>query len=287
MPPKYGLVNFFRIHGGQNFRVGDFLALVRQAEAIPDAPQRERPVGDHLVRLQSVHVGANGPTLEIVKIRTHDLPAVITQNRELAELDGAGLAEHTVVQVIRDTNVVAVMRSAHGPSIRAVVAYFQTFANGQEIEAEEVLGLDAQDRFDRMTEVKKLSFKVAGIRDINALQGLPPDVEDVVALMRRYGGGVFDLDMNGKRAAAMNEPHVKQLATRLIANLGRNHVKRLRLDGWDDDGHPTPVDLITDRLYVRVAMDFREDGDREHRRAVRHQAVEQATGIHINFLRAL
>lgn len=289
MPFKNGIVNFYQVVDETNSGL-NFNALLDLAVAVPEPVDRHRPAGGFTLRLEQAFVGRNGPSIEMVKIRTEDLPSVIAADGSLADFAGDGIAEHTSFLLLGGTNIIAVLRSGHGPTNKAIVQYFECFAPpGVRLTTHEILNLDAIGRLGRMDHVRSISFTVARPQNLVDLHADSPQVEDALKFLRSLGGESLkvELGMGHRRKGGLVGATAKAFASALLRELGLENVERLRLNGSDEDGEPTPVDLITDRLLVNVRMDVPNGATRNDKIRLRHQAIEAAVDHHAEFLRRL
>lgn len=288
---KPGIVNFYQIVDEGGSKV-DLKEIAGQIVAIPDPRDRHQAIGGYTMRMEAMLFSRNGLSFEMVKIRTDDLPSHVGPDGQLTEFHytgGGGLGEHSCFLLHSANNVVAVLKSGYGPAINNIVEYLQRYVpGGVRLALQQVMTLDAMERLHRLDEVRRLALRVARPHNLEGLQGTSAEIDNVLRWLRTLGGESLkvELTMGRKKKGSLNVGPAIRMAQEILLGLGEENVEVLQLKGKDEEGSPDDVDLITDRLYVKVQLDFDEDRKRVVRET-RHQALDEAFDKHADFLKRL
>lgn len=263
MPRKPFRTDFFTVEMPKrsNMTFGDILTLVASS---PDDKNRwaivkHSPVClGHAVQAKDLIAG------DLVRLRVGDGAIKGTTERtsleEITLLDDEALAEPSAFLFHIPSGTLALERNRIGVSASSMAQYCETKSGLSPIIMEPLLQEAAIKRLATVSDFRKFSFRVSGIKDAEFLGNEGWSGSQILDIMKKFQAPSVEitLSMGYDRNGSLAKTSIISAAQKLYANLSRadSAVSKLVITGKTDDDEKTVLDLIKDCIRDEVMLDY-------------------------------
>jgi hypothetical protein len=249
-------VDFYRVNvtGGN-----DFQRLLADVYALPPE-ERNRTGTSSPIRLQEYT--PNGDILEgdMLKIRMDEVPlkASLHGSTRFIDLnDDEGIGEETAFHYYVPWRVLLLQRNRHAVSASAFTWYFNH--GGPIIELVPILRSDILQRLARMTIMKKLDVKIAGVENAEIFRGEGHGVGAIIDLKEAFSAPNVSVSVSmGRRRGTLLVDNVRETISGLlrVSGFGDRRLKKLAVEAQEDYTHtPELLDILKSRIIEDTEID--------------------------------
>lgn len=275
-------IDFYRIETADG--TADLGSLLGQIHAFSREEDKNVDIGDgHIVRIHDYRKWRDLHEANIVRIRMNQVPMRASTSGALNPIaldDDEGVGEQTLLFYHQPTRTVAIQRNRYGVSC-STVAYYARYLGGiydaEDMQALPVLEPDIIEKMERMTQIKSLDVRVAGIINpkIFGAQVSGYTASAMNKLMDNFKAPTvaLSLSVGRRRRDSLSVDHVKEAARSFLGLRRQNEqsVTRLAVKGTDEHGDLEVLNMLRAQMteYVDIDAKGREIALEERRRAVR------------------
>lgn len=247
---------------------GPFAEVLRKIAALPDDEGRnDVSVSGHPTRMQTLRRVGRVWQGEIVQIRMTDLPKKVSlrgRSEDLDLADDEGIGQGIVFSYHENTDVVLVQRNKFAVSAASLERYLTLKGTSGVIELRPILTRSAYERLFALSEVTKVSVKVANVERGDVLNSPKNGLSELGRLRDMLKAPNIEFTASvGNRDQALDRKGALGLVES-IWKLGRQHsehdvLKTMVVKGRNVDNELDTINLLTEsmQVVVRVATDDR------------------------------
>ena len=252
-------VDFYRVDvsGGS-----DFQRLLAEVSALPPE-ERNRTGSSSPIRLQEYT--RNGDVMEgdMLKIRMDEVPikaSLYGSTRFIDLNDDEGIGEETAFYYYAPWRILLLQRNRHAVSASAFTWYFNHIADGGPIiELIPILRSDVLQRLARMTIMRKLDVRIAGVENAEIFRGEGYGVGAIIDLKDAFSAPNVSVSVSmGRRRGSLLLERVRETITGLLRISGHDdrHLKKLAVEAQEDYTSTTELlDILKSRIIEQIDID--------------------------------
>jgi len=252
-------VDFYRVDVSGDL---DFQRLLADVSALPPE-ERNRIGASSPIRLQEyTH---NGDVMEgdMLKIRMDEVPLKASLNgptRFIDLNDDEGIGEETAFYYYAPWRVLLFQRNRHAVSASAFTWYFNHIADGGPIIGlAPILRSDIMQRLARMTIMRKLNVKIAGVENADIFRGEGHGVGAIIDLKEAFSAPNVSVSVSmGRRRGSLLVERVRETISGLLRVSGHDdrRLKKLAVEAQEDFAHtPELLDILKSKIIEEIAID--------------------------------
>lgn len=260
-------VNYFKLEPEVQGE-GVYLAAARELRnfirVIDQAAFDSIPKPDGWLTVNNLHDNPGFWSGSVSKIQTKDIPGKRKPGNPNPtsiefESEDEGLDHPTCFVLDKFTNILAIESIATGVTPKAFCELLSTKANMQ-ITPTILPMLDAMQRYDSMTRIKKLSFKMARVESTAGMNTrLRPGLRAAKELADATGTNYIKVEMSMGRDRGQNLilDGVKEIVRGLLdysENVEVDSIEVYGSTGYHEGASFEPVDLIQQRIFDKIRV---------------------------------
>lgn len=218
---------------------------------------------------------------DMVRLRMSNIPVKGSTRGNVSDIDleaDEGIGEQTAFLYHSKISVLALENNRSGVSDSAFGKYFQEIGDfSDEISVLPALQPDAYARVQKMGAIQKLIIRVANVEDLSVIAGSDPAITEMIKLSQVYDAREVEVSLinNSLKSGALSRDGVLGTVKKLLKISEQyKQVKKLTVEGGDEEDDIRPVDLLLDRLQDIVPID--PGGARTLSYFIRREAVRKA-----------
>ncbi len=256
-------VDFYRVDVSGGL---DFQRLLAEVSALPPE-ERNRTGTSAPIRLQEY--SHNGDVIEgdMLKIRMDEVPlkaSLYGSTRFIDLNDDEGIGEETAFYYYVPWRVLLLQRNRHAVSASAFAWYFNHISgDGPIIELVPILRSDIMQRLARMTIMRKLDVKIAGVENADIFRDEGHGVGAIIDLKDAFSAPNVSVSVSmGRRRGTLLVERVREAISGLlrVSGHGDRRLRKLAVEAQEDFAHaPELLDILKSRIIEEIAVDSTAD----------------------------
>ncbi|OPY13312.1 MAG: hypothetical protein A4E66_00817 [Syntrophus sp. PtaB.Bin001] len=245
-----------------------FENIIKQVNELPqDETRNLEDRSDLPIRLQELHSGKTFIEGDMIRIRMDEIPIKVslTGDMELFDLkDDEGVGEESAFLYHPALRIIAIQRNKYGVSASKLAWYFKAKSklNGN-IDLHPVIRSDVLQRLARMSVIRKMNVRIAGIENASIFQGQGLGIDAMLDLAQQFQSPNLSLELSmGKRKGTLNIENVIA-AVKNIFRLSHQYdkeIKQLEISGQEPEGgFAEPLNILKAKIVAKVAVESNDD----------------------------
>lgn len=249
-------VDFYRVEISNTGNLS-FENLIQQ---VLDKPRLDRIVTINAAPIWLVEASINNDCVEgdLIRLKMRDIPVKgslqgIVENIHLTENEGLGIQSAFLYHI--PTKVLLLENRKSGIYHSNFARYLsQINQENPPILINPILQLEALKKLDRMTDIRKVDIRVAGLDNLAILGNDDYAVKEITEMGKYFQSPYLSLQLSvGKaRKKSLSLEKVKNFVTNLFDS-GENQVEKLTITGNADDDESLYLDLLRDRMREEIS----------------------------------
>lgn len=258
-----------------------FESIIQQISDLPPDEARNVQIRGFPIRLNKSSQRPNFWQGELIRIRMNDLPTKASLSGETEPIDlddDEGIGEETAFLYHIPTKVLMLQCNRLGVSASAFARYCRSVCQlDDDVAFDPILKGNVLERLSQMQIVRKFELKVAGLEELEILQGQDRGVDEVLNIKDVFNAPNVSLTVSVGNRKNISLENVMETARNLFRIAGGNsgNVKKIEVAGASEEDNPTDViDLL--EYWIKEWINIYPIDSRTISYAERLQALEQA-----------